>query len=461
VQNPPSAPISGGVDIACLIDAAPWNLRQKILLLMVGCAILLDGFDNQSLGLAAPAIMREWSVSKESLAPILAVGQVGMMIGTAVGGLTGDRLGRKRALLISVLVFALATALMSVVASVPELGALRLAAGLGLGGALPNAAALVSEYTPARSRGFAVTATIVCVPLGGVLGGMVAAGLLPAFGWRTLFAVAGSVPLVLCVVLAFLLPESARFLLIRGADAASVKRVLARAGLAIPAGASLQEPERVAHHAGGFAELLRPARRHDTLWLWVAFASCLVAIYAAFSWLPTMLTEAGYGLSVSSWGLMAFNLGGVAAALIGGWLIGRSGSQRPMLSMAASGAALSGILFFWHPSANTPILAVLLPLALLGGCANGVQTTLYALAAHLYPVSIRSTGVGAASSVGRIGAIASASLGAAMLTALGPAGFYVLMAVALFVAAIALLLLRGHVMPALAAPVPAVAVAGE
>ncbi|MBS0612265.1 MAG: MFS transporter [Proteobacteria bacterium] len=434
-----------GIDVAALIDAAPWNLRQKLLLVAVGCAILLDGFDNQSLGLAAPAIIHEWGVSKETLAPILAVGQVGMMIGTAFGGLAGDRLGRKVALLSSVLIFALATALMSIVGSVQVLGVLRLAAGFGLGGALPNAAALVAEYTPARSRSFAVTATIVCVPLGGVLGGLIAATLLPVYGWRTLFAVAGLAPLLLAAILGLTLPESARFLLVRGADAGRVRRML----------------ERDADHRGHFLELLVPARRHDTLALWMAFAFCLLAIYAAFSWLPTMLAESGYGLSASSTGLMTFNLGGVIAALAGGWLIGRMGSKPPMLAMAAVGAAVGGAMFFWHPPAGTPVSAVLLPLALLGGCVNGVQTTLYALAAHLYPVSIRSTGVGAASSVGRIGAISSAVVGAAMLTALGPAGFYVLMTAAMLVTAAALLVLRQHVQPAAPISNPIAAVSGD
>ncbi|MFO1469098.1 MAG: MFS transporter, partial [Steroidobacteraceae bacterium] len=199
------------------------------------------------------------------LAPILAVGQVGMMFGTAFGGLTGDRMGRKVALLASVLIFALATALMSIVGSVEMLGALRFAAGFGLGGALPNAASLVAEYTPARSRSFAVTSTIVCVPLGGVLGGLIAAELLPVYGWRTLFAVAGIAPLLLAAILALMLPESARFLLVQGADMARVRRMLGRVGLALPANAVLREPERDSDHRGHFLELLVPVRRHDTL----------------------------------------------------------------------------------------------------------------------------------------------------------------------------------------------------
>lgn len=443
-----SDPSAGrSVDVAALIDAAPWNLRQKALLVAVGCAILLDGFDNQSLGLAAPAILHNWQVSKETLAPILALGQVGMMFGTAFGGLAGDRLGRKTALLSSVLVFAVATALMAVVGSITQLGVLRLVAGFGLGGALPNAAALVAEYTPARSRSFAVTSTIVCVPLGGVLGGLIAADLLPLYGWRTLFAVAGTIPLVLCVIMAIFVPESVRFLMVRGTDVDQVRRMLARVGLTLPANATLREPERDGEHRNRFMELLLPARRHDTLALWVSFAFRLLAIYAAFNWLPTMLADAGYDLAISSRGLMAFNLGGVIAALCGGWLFGRLGSRTPMLVMAVIGALTGGGMFFWHPAADTPIVTVLILLGLLGGCVNGVQTTMYALAAQLYPVSIRSTGVGAASSVGRIGAISSAVIGAAMLTALGPAGFYVLMTVAMLVTAAALMVLRGHVRP--------------
>ena len=446
-----SAPGEAGVppleiDIGRAIDEGQWTGYQKLVLLLVGCAIIFDGFDNQSLGLAAPAIIRDWGISKEMLAPILAFGQVGMMVGTAFGGMLGDRVGRKMALIGSVIVFGLATVLMSFAPDVTTLGVLRVIAGLGLGGALPNAAALVSEYTPARNRSLAVTASIVCVPLGGVIGGLIAAWLLPATGWQSLFALAGGIPLAIAILLAFALPESARFMLARDGDTPRLRATLKRMGLSVPDGTRLIDSTS-GNAVGGKSsarDLVSGEYRGDTFALWGAFGFCLLAIYAGFSWLPTMLSDAGYDLALSSTGLMAFNLGGVIAALGSAWLIGYSGSRIPMVTMAIGGLVTAIILFLFPLTPAQPLIIMILALGLLGGFVNGVQTTLYALAAHIYPVGIRASGVGAASSIGRIGAISSSFIGAAMLTALGSAGFYALMILAMGATTVALMLIRRH-----------------
>jgi AAHS family 4-hydroxybenzoate transporter-like MFS transporter len=442
----PAAGNTSQADLGKLIDDGAWSARQKLFLLLVGSAIIFDGFDNQALGLAAPAIIRDWGVSKEMLAPILAIGQLGMLLGTAFGGALGDRFGRKAALLLSVLVFGLATTAMSLADNITTLGILRLVAGLGLGGALPNAAAYISEYSPVRSRSFAVTASIVCVPLGGVIGGLIAAQLLPVAGWRSLFFIAGCFPVVLALLLSLILPESARFVLSRHGDGPKLRTVLRKAGIAAPAGVMLVDPT-----AGDVAakapiqQILSSQLRRDTILLWTAFGFCLMGIYAGFSWLPTMLSESGFGLAASSRGLMAFNLGGVIAALISAWMIAFMGSRLPMVTMAVLGAISSIAIYLFPLSPDHPEFLTILTLALLGGFVNGVQTTLYALAAHIYPVAARATGVGAASSVGRIGAIISSFAGASILTALGPGGFYILMTISMVVTAAALMAIKRHV----------------
>ena len=160
------------VDVAVLLDEGPWTGYQKRLVFATALTIILDGFDNQVLGAAIPALMREWGVPRAAFAPILTSGMAGMMFGGALGGYVGDRLGRRVALLASVISFGVLTILVSAADSVLMLGVLRFFAGLGLGGAMPNAAALSSEYVPRRNRPFAVTLTIVCIPLGGALAGI-------------------------------------------------------------------------------------------------------------------------------------------------------------------------------------------------------------------------------------------------------------------------------------------------
>ena len=149
-----------------MLDQGAWGAYQKWLVGMTAMTIVFDGIDNQLLGVAIPSIMREWSVPRAAFAPVVSIGLIGMTIGGAVAGLAGDRIGRRTALLGSMLLFGLMTAAVAAAASPMHLAVLRLLAGAGLGGAIPNAAALAAEYVPRRHRHIAVTLTIVCVPLG-------------------------------------------------------------------------------------------------------------------------------------------------------------------------------------------------------------------------------------------------------------------------------------------------------
>lgn len=395
-----------------------WSWRDRGVLLLLALAILLDGVDNQVLGLVAPAILADWQIDKNALAPVLAVGQFGMMIGTLLGGLWGDRVGRRRALLFCVFLFGSTTLAMSHVDDVLMLTVLRLAAGIGMGGALPNAAALAAECTPSRYRVVAVTMTIVCIPLGGVVGGALAAQILPTQGWRVMMQWAGALPLLLLLVLWRGLPNDRPW--------------------------SIAPESTLSEIASQLRGLLSRDRRRDTLALWGAFGFCLMAIYASFSWLPTMLVDSGRDLAEASRGLMYFNLGGVVTALLAAGLMTRFGSRRPLALMALAAAVLS-LLFLAGGTDTMSADLLLLLLALLGGCINGVQTTLYALASHLYPSSIRATGIGTASSIGRLGGISSAFFGAALLAAFGGAGLFVLLFGAMCITLVALLIIRNHI----------------
>jgi len=438
-------------DIGKAIDEGRWTSYQKLVLLLVGCAIIFDGFDNQSLGFAAPAIIHDWGISKEVLSPIMAVGQFGMMFGAALGGMIGDRFGRKTALVASVLTFGVLTGCIAFTNSLFMIGVLRFTANIGLGAAFPNAAALVSEYTPARYRSLGVTASIVCVPLGGVIGGFIAKAVLPVSGWRMLFGAAGGATLAVALLLILLLPESPRFLLRRYGDTPALRARLARIGLAVPADARLVDHAEADEGQTGkspLSALFAPAWRRDTMALWAAFGACLFAVYTAFSWLPTMLSDAGFDLAASSQGLTAFNIGGVFAALFSAWLIGKRGSRIPMTAMAVGGVVGAATMMAMPLDPTGSYLILLLVLGIEGAFINGVQTTLYALAANVYPTTIRATGVGSATSVGRIGAIASSFGGALALHALGATGLELMLFVAMAATAIALLCIRRHFQPA-------------
>jgi AAHS family 4-hydroxybenzoate transporter-like MFS transporter len=433
------------VDVGQLLDSGRGSGYQRRLVALTALTIVFDGIDNQLMGVAIPTVMREWNVPRGAFASVVSLGYLGMMTGGAIAGLVGDRLGRRTALVGSLFVFGAMTMAVAAVESVAMLGVLRFLTGLGLGGAIPNAAALSGEYVPLRHRPLAVTLTIVCVPLGATLAGLAAIPALPAVGWRALFFVGGAMPFVAAIALPWLLPESPRFL----ARFPERRRELV---------ATLRRMQCVVHDETMFVDrtdaiaprasvgaLFTPVWRVDTLALWAAFFSCLLAVYLGFSWIPSLLTAAGFSSPLASTGIAAFNLGGVAGAIAGGVCITRWGSRVSMLSMAGLAVVSAATMSVLPLSAGSPVGPIVAMLAITGALINGVQTTMYALAVHVYPAAIRATGTGSAVSFGRLGAVASGYVGAWALEYHGAVSFFGAIALAMVVCCAALASVRRHV----------------
>jgi len=437
--------VSHSLDVGDVLNNAPWGRYQRWLVFLTALTIVFDGIDNQLLGIVIPTLMREWAVPRGAFAALVSLGYLGMMIGGALAGIAGDRLGRRTALLASMVVFGVMTLAAATAAGPAALGWLRLLAGIGLGGAMPNAAALVAEFVPLRHRPIAVTVTIVCVPLGATIAGLLGIRVLPVLGWRMLFVAGGVIPLVAAAVLLRLLPESPRFLVRHPGRWQELVRFLARIGHPADAATSFHDStEHVVERASIRALFSREYRR-DTIGLWAAFFCCLLAVYSGFSWLTSLLSGAGFPPSTSNTGITAFNLGGVAGALLGGIAIARSGSRVSMLTMSA-GAVVSALVLSRTPitpAAGT--LSIIAWLTLLGALINGVQTTMYALAAHVYPGPVRATGVGAAVAFGRIGAILSGYAGSWAIGYRGSASYFGLIALAMLSTFVALARVRRHV----------------
>jgi AAHS family 4-hydroxybenzoate transporter-like MFS transporter len=434
------------VDVGHLIDRGRWSGYQRWLVFLTALTIIFDGIDNQLLGVTIPSIMAEWHVARTAFAPIVAFGFLGMMIGGAVAGIAGDRFGRRVALLGSMVLFGVSTLAVSTASGVVMLAVLRLIAGIGLGGAMPNAAALAAEYVPVRRRAIAVTLTIVCVPLGGTLAGLIAIPALPALGWRALFVLGGIVPIAAALVLMWLIPESPRYLATRPARWAELRSLLRRMGQSVDSDAAfvVDKNEQLLTRAV-FAAIFEPALRRDTLALWAAFFSCLLSVYLGFSWLPSILTAAGLSASVASTGITVFNLGGVVGAVSGGLFIARYGSRATMLTITALAIAGALVLSLMSITSHTSVLEIVVMLAFTGGMINATQTTMFALAANVYPTAIRATGVGTAVSIGRAGAILSGYAGPWALELRGSTSFFGLMAAALCVTFVALAIVQRHV----------------
>lgn len=433
------------VDVGRLLDEGEWGRYQKWLIFLTALTIVFDGIDNQLLGVAMPAIMQEWSAPRSAFAPVISIGLTGMMLGGAVAGIAGDRVGRRTALLGSMLLFGVMTAAVAAATSPMQLALLRLLAGAGLGGAIPNATALAAEYVPRRHRPVAVTLAIVCVPLGATIAGLLGIRVLSVVGWRALFVIGGMIPALTALTLLRVLPESPRYLARHPHRRAELARTLARMGHPTPEGATFVDATEQTAERASIWSLFNPGRRSDTLALFGAFFSCLLAVYLGFSWLPALLTSAGFDPGTASTGITAFNLGGVAGALTGSVMISRFGSRLPMLLMTAGAAAGAVTLGVMPIDVSQPVLPILVMLTITGGLINAVQTTMYALAAHVYPSAMRATGVGTAAAVGRVGSILSGYAGAWAIDYGGSGSYFSLVAVAMAATFLSLALVGRHV----------------
>ncbi len=399
------------IDVQEFINAHKVSATQWVTLLLCFLIVAVDGFDTAAIGFIAPAIRAEWSLTPASLAPVFGAGLAGLMAGALLFGPLADRFGRKRILMVCVGFFGVACLASAYSSSLDMLVVLRFLTGLGLGGAMPNAVTLSSEYSPEKHRSVLVTTMFCGFTLGSALGGVVAAHIVADFGWRAVLMVGGVMPLVLLPVLAMALPESVRYLVVNGVKLDQVTRVLQRiapsedlsqAGFAAPEKAQPGFP--VTH-------LFDTSLRRGTLFLWLAFFMSLLVIYLLSSWLPTLISSTGMTLKNASLVTAMFQVGGTVGAIALGQLMDRFNPQRILgvtYVLAAVFTALIG-----NSTGSTAMLVVAVFGA--GFCVSGAQVGANALAAAFYPTATRATGVSWASGIGRIGSVLGSMAGGWML----------------------------------------------
>ncbi|HUK33746.1 MAG TPA: MFS transporter, partial [Vicinamibacterales bacterium] len=272
------------VDVGAILDDGHFGGYQKLLVFATAMTIILDGFDNQVMGGAIPALMREWHKTRPEFALVLTAGMVGMMVGGAMGGVLGDKFGRRVALLGSVISFGVLTVLVSMANSITALIVLRFFAGLGLGGAMPTATAISSEYVPRIKRPVAVTLTVICVPLGGAFAGWIGGFILPRYGWRVLFAVGGALPLLLASFLFFALPESPRYMAALQERWVELRALLRKLGHNVSDDTAFVDPHEKTTRRASIRELFVPEFRADTIALFACFLFCFFGAYMGTNW---------------------------------------------------------------------------------------------------------------------------------------------------------------------------------
>jgi len=400
------------IDVAAFIDAQPVGGFQIRLLLTCAAVLFLDGFDTQAIGYVAPALAKEWGLSKGSLGPVFSAGLFGLMIGALLFGPLADRIGRKKIIVFSTLAFGIGTLVTAFVQDIDTLLAIRFLTGLGLGGAMPNAIAMTSEFNPRRRRATMVMIMFCGFSVGAALGGFLAAALIPLFGWRSVFVVGGLAPLLLVPILVRRLPESVRFLALTGRAQERVAELLwsisPRAVFAPATQFVVHEPELTGIP---LLHLFRDGRTLVTLLLWVVFFMSLLDLYFLSNWLPTVLNDLGATVSEAAMIGSMLQVGGVVGTFALGSIIDRFSFRALALVYFIAVFAVGAIGQLGHS-----VTFVTMAIFAAGFCIVGGQIAANALAAGFYPTSVRATGVGWALGIGRVGSIVGPLIGGVLLT---------------------------------------------
>jgi MFS transporter, AAHS family, 4-hydroxybenzoate transporter len=392
--------VAPAFNVSELIDTRPLGALQIRIVVLCTLVALLDGLDLQSIGLAAPGIAADLHIPRPWLSAVFSAALAGLALGAFGFGVLADRVGRKAVLIGATACFGVFTICTALAPSFAVLLVFRFLAGVGLGGAMPSFISLTSEYCPRRLRAAIVALLWAGFPLGGAVGGLLAAWIIPAYGWHSLFWVGGLLPLLICGVLVLMLPESIGFLVESGAPADAIASLLRRVFPAafVPSDAAFVLNEERAHGVP-LVQLFAAGRAAGTVLLWVSFFIAFMMLVTNSAWAPTLLKGAGIDIRDTFLAMTMFNLGSVIATAIIGFLIARAGAAI-ILSVAMLGSFVSmALVGYAAPSAGGVIALQAAFGAFMGGGSSG----LIALAAIYYPTAIRSTGVGWAMGMGRLG----------------------------------------------------------
>ena len=398
------------LDVTRLVDEQKVGSFTIRLVFLSFVIMLTDGYDLLAASYGAPALIGAWHVQPAALGPMFSASPLGMVVGSPLLGWLGDRLGRRRTVILGTLIYGVFTLLCAMATSIPELMVLRFITGIGLGGMLPNITALNAEFAPKRFRATLVVLMFMGVTAGSTLPALVVAAL-PEYGWQGLYVIGGVVPLILSVVLFFWLPELIKYLSLKDPKHARARMIKlihrVRPDLNISPETEFVSSETRNATAVPVAELFQDGLHWITPLLWLLFVVNLTANYFLYSWMPILFRAEGFSSSQAALTTACYYVGGVMGGLTVSRLIDSRGLV-PVALFFTAGCPLVACVGL--PS--LPPMAVSVLVFLSGFCVLGVQLGLNATSALIYPTRIRATGAGWAFGIGRLGGIGGPMLGA-------------------------------------------------
>ena len=425
------------LNVSDIIDNARFNPFHWKVLIWCLMIIIFDGYDLVIYGVALPLLMQHWSLSAVEAGLLASAALFGMMFGAMIFGMISDRLGRKKTIMLCVAIFSGFTFIGAFASSPIEFAILRFIAGLGIGGVMPNVVALMTEYAPKKIRSTLTAIMFSGYAIGGMTSALLGAWLVKDMGWQVMFYIAG-IPLLLLPFIWKFLPDSLAFL-IKSNHHDQARHIVQKLAPQAPVHAETELVLNESLNIGApVRALFQQGRAFSTFMFWIAFFMCLLMVYALGSWLPKLMLQAGYSLGASMLFLFALNIGGMVGA-IGGGVLSDKFHLKPVITIMFILGAASLILL----GINSPQIVLYTLIAIAGAATIGSQILLYTFVAQFYPTTVRSTGMGWASGIGRIGAIIGPVLTGALLTFELPHQMnFLAIAIPGFIAAVAIFLVN-------------------
>jgi benzoate transport len=429
------APILSTDLVSKVIDNGPTSRQQFLVIGLCMFLNMLDGFDITAMAIVATPVANELRLTPDLLGIIFSFALAGMMAGAMLLAPLSDVIGRRKIIILSVILVGVSILFTALASTLVEFIVLRFISGLGAGAVIASQAALAAEYSPEKYRSLSVAITTAGYPFGAVMTSVVAGFIMPDFGWRGMFWFGGGLTLVMGIIAWRFIPESLKYLLDNRPQNALHKinvilKKLRRPILSELPDIKKNELRKPRGVVKNMTSLLGRKHRIVTLTLWTTFFLCFSTLYFLMSWIPRLMEQSGYSAEVGRLAFFLFNFGGV----LGIFILGALSTRWKLTNLVSLFLFTSGILmviFAISPNQQTLLMTIIF---FMGVLQQGGFTGLYAAAAKLYPTEIRSTGIGWAVGLGRSGAvIGPAAAGFLIAAGLSMSGNYVVFALPMLI----------------------------